>query len=134
MKAMDRNIEESIAQKVAAGKIVGLALAVIDGERIEYARGFGHTSVEPGAVDISPDTVFAIGSLTKVITATVAMCLVEQGVLDLDQPVVEALPGFAFSDAVPGWRVTLRHILSHTSGLPGAGKDQGPRDADALRR
>jgi CubicO group peptidase (beta-lactamase class C family) len=62
------------------------------------------------------------------------MRLVEQGLLDLDRPVLKYLPGFQFSDPWRGRKVTLRHLLSHTSGLPAAGKDWGPRDPDSLRR
>jgi len=62
------------------------------------------------------------------------MRLVQQGKLDLDTPVVDYLPGFAFSDPALGRRVTLRRVLSHTTGLPPAGKDFGPRDPDALKR
>jgi CubicO group peptidase (beta-lactamase class C family) len=62
------------------------------------------------------------------------MRLVEQGKLDLDVPVVRCMPGFTFSNAELGKRVTLRHVLSHTTGLPSGGKDFGPRDPNALRR
>jgi CubicO group peptidase (beta-lactamase class C family) len=62
------------------------------------------------------------------------MRLVERGLLDLNAPVLGYLPGFGFSDPVFGARVTLRHVLSHTSGLAAAGKDFGPPDRDALAR
>lgn len=127
-------LEQRIQQYVAAQKMVGLALAVVQGTEITYARGFGMTSVEDGGLPVTPHTLFCIGSISKTLTATLVMRLVEQGTLDLDVPIVAYLPGFTFSDPELGQRVTLRHVLSHTTGLPSGGKDFGPRDPDALRR
>ena len=127
-------LEQRIERHVAAREIVGLALALTRGTEVTYARGFGTTSVEDGGLAVTPRTLFCIGSISKSLTGTLVMRLVEQGKLDLDTPVVDYLPGFAFSDPALGARITLRHVLSHTTGLPNAGKDFGPRDPDALRR
>ena len=127
-------LEERVQSHVDAGQILGLALAIVRGNEITYARGFGTTSVEPEGVAVTPTTVFDIASISKVILGTLIMRLVERGTLDLDEPVLTYLPGFAFSDAERGRRVTLRHLLSHTAGLPAAGKDWGPPGRDALGR
>ncbi|HEY0606792.1 MAG TPA: serine hydrolase domain-containing protein, partial [Herpetosiphonaceae bacterium] len=127
-------IERRIQQAIQERRYVGLALALVHGAEMTYARGFGTTSVEDGGIAVTPDTLFCIGSISKSLTATLVMRLVEQGRLDLDQPVIHYLPGFAFSDRLLGARITLRHVLSHSTGLPAAGKDFGPRDPDALRR
>ncbi len=118
---------------VDTGRALGMSLAIVEGGEVTYAAGFGSTSVEPEGVPVTPTTLFAIASISKVILATLIMRLVERGVLDLDEPVVSYLPGFAFSDADLGRRVTLRHLLSHTSGLPAAGKNWGPCGPHALR-
>lgn len=127
-------LEQRAERIVAARQSVGVALAIVEGSEIVYARGFGTTSIEDGGTPVTPNTLFAIGSISKTLTATMVMRLVEQGKLDLDRPVVDYLPGFQFSDPTLGAQVTLRHVLSHTTGLPAAGKDFGPRDPDALRR
>jgi CubicO group peptidase (beta-lactamase class C family) len=62
------------------------------------------------------------------------MRLVEQGYLDLHTPIVHYLPDLRFSNVAYGSKVTLAHLLSHTSGLPLGGKYWGPRDPDSLRR
>lgn len=114
---------------------LGAAVAVLQGGEIVYMGGFGITSVEDGGSEITPDTLFAYGSITKNICAALVMRLVEQGQLHLDTPIVEYLPGLRFwKNESYGRRVTLRHLLSHTSGLPMAGKYWGPRDPDSLRR
>jgi CubicO group peptidase (beta-lactamase class C family) len=113
---------------------IGAAVAILrDGEVIEIG-GFGKTSVEESGVNVTPHTLFAYGSISKTICAALIMRLVEQGLLDLDQRIAHYLPDLKFSDPVCGEKITLRHILSHTSGLPAAGKDWGPRDPDSLRR
>jgi CubicO group peptidase (beta-lactamase class C family) len=76
---------------------------------------FGDAVREPARRPVGPDTLFAVASVTKPFTATAVMQLVERGVLSLNQPVHEILPEFAG----PGKeRITLRHFLTHTSGLP----------------
>lgn len=128
-------IEEQIQRYIGVDSILGMGIAVVQGEEIVYRNGFGTTSVEDGSLPITPETIFAIGSTSKTITALMIMRLVEQSILDLDRPVVEYLSGYVFS-ANPQWgeQVTLRHLLSHTSGLASGWKQWGPPDLDALRR
>ena len=127
-------LEQRIQEDVEARRLVGLALAIVQDAEVTYARGFGVTSVEDAGLPVTPHTLFCIGSISKTLTATLVMRLVEHGKLDLDAPVVTYVPGFTFSDPELGKAITLRHVLSHTTGLPSAGKDFGPRDPDALRR
>ncbi|HUG09239.1 MAG TPA: serine hydrolase domain-containing protein [Acidimicrobiia bacterium] len=79
-----------------------------------------------GAHDLTP---FEIGSITKLLTTTLA---IRTGI-DLDAPVEDLVSGFFFGDR-RGARVTLRHLLTHSSGLPAAGRDWGPADPEALSR
>ncbi len=94
-------------------QIPGLAVAVVKDGRIVLARDYGTASIEFG-VPVTPDTVFAINSVTKAFTGVAAMRLVEQGRLDLSAPV-----GLYLTDLPEAWRsVTIRQLLSHMSGLP----------------
>lgn len=114
---------------VQAGKVPGVAVALGGREEEGFAAGYGLRRL--GAPDpMSPDTVAWIASMTKAVTAAAAMRLVEQGRLALDAPAAEAVPalgavqvleGFA-EDGTPRTRppkrpVTLRHLLTHTSGF-----------------
>jgi CubicO group peptidase (beta-lactamase class C family) len=129
--AIDDLIREHVERRTA----VGAAVAVLQGGEITYAGGFGVTSVEDGGVGVTSQTLFAYGSISKNVCAALIMRLVEEGRLLLDAPVVEYLPALRFvRNEAYGRRITLRHLLSHTSGLPMAGKYWGPRDPDALRR
>jgi CubicO group peptidase (beta-lactamase class C family) len=127
-------IEQHIQHYVDSDYILGLAVAIVQPDEIIYTHGFGRTGVEDQSITVTPDTLFAYGSISKNICAALVMRLVEQGKLDLDKPALKLLPGFSFSDAELGQKITLRHLLSHTTGLPAAGKDWGPRDRDALKR
>jgi CubicO group peptidase (beta-lactamase class C family) len=125
-------LEALIQDEMAAARVPGLALAVVRESRVVYARGFGVTSVEEGGRPITPATLFRIGSITKTLTGTAVVRLVEQGKLALDARVREYLPWFALSDPNAAARVTLRMLLSHTAGLPHDHRPFGRRDPEAL--
>jgi dipeptidyl aminopeptidase/acylaminoacyl peptidase/CubicO group peptidase (beta-lactamase class C family) len=85
-------------------------------ELVETA--FGVLNKDTG-VEVTPDTVFQIGSITKVWTTTVLMQLVDEGLLNLDTPVAEVLPELRLADPDVTHKVTVRHLLTHTSGIDG---------------
>lgn len=111
------HIDALVAEWMRQHDIPGLALAVVRDEVVVHRTGFGVTSVEDGGVPVTPDTLFRIASTTKLLVGTALLRLVEAGTLDLDAPISAYLPWFRFSQ--PGMEdlVTLRHLLSHTSGL-----------------
>lgn len=90
----------------------GLALVVLkDGKRVQ-SRSFGWADLER-RVRVTPDTLFEIGSVTKQFTAVALMLLVEDGKLGVDDLLAYHLPGMP----APWQGVTLRHLLTHTSGI-----------------
>lgn len=109
--------ERTVADRTRSGAFPGAALAVGRGAHVVVEQGFGHLDWALGSPEVDPDrTIFDLASLTKVIaTTTAVMILVEDGRMELDAPVSTYLPGFS------GGRkseVTVRHLLTHTSGLP----------------
>ncbi|HMM43764.1 MAG TPA: serine hydrolase domain-containing protein, partial [Thermomicrobiales bacterium] len=86
---------------------------IVEGDQIVHSRGFG----ESGSTPITPQTPFAIGSLTKSFTALSIMQLVEDGKISLDDPVQRYIPWFTVADADAAARITVRHLLNQTSGL-----------------
>jgi len=117
----DRPAYESLAAAVqgemARFNVPGLAVGILQGTDIDVATaGFGNLSAR---LPVRDHTIFQIGSITKVFTATLAMILVQEGLLDLDTPVKTYLPDLELSDAEATGQVTMRHLLSHTSGIEG---------------
>jgi CubicO group peptidase (beta-lactamase class C family) len=107
---------------IAARAFPGCAFGVLADGGIALSGARGHLTYEPNAPAVVPATAYDIASLTKVVAATaVAMLLVQRGKLNLAAPLAEILPDFVARRAAgdPAWRVTLRHLLAHNSGLPG---------------
>ena len=105
--------------------VPGLAAAVTDGRRTWYAAGVGYADVA-ARQPVAGATTFQIGSIGKSMTALAVMQLVEAGRLDLEAPLSTHLPWFAPVSAASGYGpIALKHILSHTAGLP-AGRDFTP--------
>src|SRR6266498_4141696 len=112
-------IERFVQKEMAAQRIPGLALGIVKGNRIAYLRGFGKADESGRAV--TPQTPFIIGSVSKSFTALAIMQLVEAGKIELDAPVQRYLPWFRVADPVASARITVRHLLYHTSGIPSSG-------------
>jgi D-alanyl-D-alanine carboxypeptidase len=95
--------------------VPGLALSLTDRERTIAVRVYGHADVERG-LPVTPDTLFEIGSIGKSFTACCVLQLVEEGRLDLHEPVTTYLPWFSVR-SIFDEPITLHHLLTHTSGL-----------------
>ncbi|HEU5368357.1 MAG TPA: serine hydrolase domain-containing protein [Ktedonobacterales bacterium] len=91
----------------------GVAVALLQAGQIVHCQGYGLANLE-WQQSITPRTVFGLGSLTKPFTSTALMLLEQQGKLHLDAPVQTYLPEYSTGEQ----RVTLRHLLTHTSGIP----------------
>ena len=112
-------VDDYIAVKMAEKSIPGLALAVIRNDRVIKEKAYGYASLEL-KVPVTLDTSFPLASTTKIVTAAAIMQMVEQGKITLDEPVSRIVPGLPAT-----WsKVTVRHCLSHTTGLPYATEDE----------
>jgi CubicO group peptidase (beta-lactamase class C family) len=108
-------IDDFVEAEMDAQRIPGLALGIVQDDRIVHMRGFGKADASGRAV--SPQTPFIIGSLSKSVTALAVMQLVEAGKLELDAPVQRYIPWFRVADEEASAQITVRHLLNHTSGL-----------------
>ncbi|WP_018606100.1 exo-beta-N-acetylmuramidase NamZ domain-containing protein [Uliginosibacterium gangwonense] len=125
---------ERIAEtEIASGHVPGAVVLVGQGTQVIYLRAFGYRAVHPIEDAMTTDTVFDLASLTKVVATTPSILrLVERGTLSLDTPVAHYWPKFAQHGK---GAITVRQLLSHTSGLP-AGIDVGQirKHQDVLNR
>jgi CubicO group peptidase (beta-lactamase class C family) len=127
-------LEEQIDTGMRAGHVPGFALAIVQGQEVLYAKGFGVTAIDGDEIGlpVTPQTLFRIGSVTKPLTGTAIMRLVEAGKLGLDQPVRTYVPWLTFSEEGAVDVVTLRMLMSHTAGLVTAAGYYGGRDPSGL--
>ena len=139
---MIRGVDDLLRRAVDNGDVPGVVAMAADAGRIIYSGAFGRRLLPNGAA-MSTDTIFWIASMTKAITSTAAMILVEQGKLTLDAPIRNVLPELATPQVLEGFStdgtpklrtttvpITLRHLLTHTSGF---GYDIWNRDISRYR-
>jgi beta-lactamase class C len=95
----------------------GAAVAVVKDDRIIYLKGFGVREIgKAEAVDIH--TVFRLGSVSKGFAAVLTGVLVQDGILNWDDKIIDYCPDFSLKSTQSTQNLTIRHILSHTTGLP----------------
>lgn len=123
------SVEQVIDEEMPASGAPGLAYAIVDGDTVTTgARGVREAGTD---LQVTPDTPFLTGSISKSFTALAVMQLVEEGLVDLDDPISVHLDEFAGG---PAAAITVRQLLSHTSGystLQGNGSPVGPSGSPA---
>jgi methyl acetate hydrolase len=129
LAASTTSIDETLLTGIARRKIPAVAAMAATATQTFYAGAFGKRDGASG-IDVQSDSIFSIASMTKAIAATAAMQLVERGKLHLDEPASKHLPELAMAQVLHGYDasgqpilrppvkpVTLRHLLTHTSGF-----------------
>jgi CubicO group peptidase (beta-lactamase class C family) len=125
-------LKETIAAEMAKWEVPGLTIGILDGDNVEV-DGFGTANVETG-VAVTPDTLFQIGSISKIFTTTLIMTLVDEGKIDLDTPVITYVPTLPLADEAARKSITIRHLLTHMSGFYGDRFDDQGRGDDAIAK
>jgi CubicO group peptidase (beta-lactamase class C family) len=107
-----RELEQVVLDELRETNTPGASVAIVSGDRVVFAKGFGISSVETRAA-VTPDMLFRIGSVTKMLTASVLVSLSEEGRIALDEPVGNFVRGLDPRIA----RLTAHQLLSHSAGL-----------------
>jgi len=110
--SIDGQVDRLAAEAMASLHEPSLAISIVNDGQLIFAKGYGVSDVENN-VPATADTVYRIASLSKSLTATAAMRLVEEGRLDLDAPVQKYCPAFPTKQ----WPITVRDVLTHQSGI-----------------
>ncbi len=113
-----KGFETYVQAAMKAWKVPGLAIIVVQGDRIVYSRGFGVRRLGQ-AEPVDERTLFAIGSATKTFTASLIGMLADEGKIRLDDPATRYLPGFQLADPYVSAQVTVRDLLTHRTGVVG---------------
>jgi CubicO group peptidase (beta-lactamase class C family) len=122
-------MDDTLRGSMTRRKIPCVVAMVASPDKVTYTGAFGKRDVQSG-INVKPDSTFAIASMTKAITSTAVMQLVEQGKVNLREPVSKYLPQLAKLDVITGFDaagkpilhpatkpVTTHHLLTHTSGF-----------------
>jgi serine-type D-Ala-D-Ala carboxypeptidase len=128
-----RRAERAVEAEVERGGFPGAALAIGRFDQVVVERGVGRLGWSRYEEAVDPElSVYDLASLTKVVaTTTAVMLLVEDGLMQLDAPLHRYVPEFVGAGKE---RVTIRHLLTHTSGLPAGANISAPTPAEALAR
>ena len=124
-------IDALVQQHMQTPGAVGISVAVARGEEILYSKAYGFADLE-FAVAADEETMFRIGSVTKQFTAAAVLKLAEAGKLSVDDPLTRFLPDYPTHER-DGHEITLRHLLTHTAGVPNY-TDSGPKWMDVVAR
>lgn len=129
-------IDTYIKTGMQNARIPGLALAIVQEDKIIHMKGFGIAG--PDGRQVTPQTPFLIGSVSKSFTALAIIQLKEAGKIDLDAPVQRYLPWFKIADEAASATISVRHLLNQTSGFPESAGQRTLADGysgdDALER
>jgi CubicO group peptidase (beta-lactamase class C family) len=126
------DVFEAVFERQEEMGVPGVAVGVLqDGDERHDARGV--TSVE-NPLEVTPDTRFQIGSISKTFTGTAVMYLVAEGAIDLDRPLRAYVPELQLADDDAAERATMRHLLAHTGGWAGDYFDDTGWGDDAVAR
>jgi CubicO group peptidase (beta-lactamase class C family) len=112
-------LEKVALQELKETNTPGAAVAVVSGDRLVFAKGFGVANIETGA-PVTPDTLFRIGSVTKMFTAAVLAILAEERRIKINEPIGKYAKGLNPKLSL----VTAHQLLSHTAGMT----DESPSD------
>lgn len=110
-------IDDAVAAVMKQWQVPGLALAVVHNGQVIHSRGYGFRDVER-KLPVTPDTLFAIGSITKSMTVLTLASLADEGKLQWDKPVRDYMPDFRLQDPIASEHATAIDLLSHRTGLP----------------
>lgn len=122
-------LERAVLEELQQTRTPGAAVAVVLGDRVIFAKGFGIANIETEA-PVTPDMLFRLGSTTKMFTAAALVTLSEQGKIDLGKPIGTYVKGLAPKLS----QVTAHQLLSHASGILDEAPMFGSNDEEALGR
>ncbi|MEQ9414410.1 MAG: serine hydrolase domain-containing protein [Cyclobacteriaceae bacterium] len=109
--------EEYINESLKLTGVPGAAIAIIHDSTIIYLKGFGVRNVDTQE-PVDTHTVFRLASVSKPVTSVLLGTMMEEGILNWDDPIIKYLPHFELNSEAYTQQLTIRHVLSHTSGLP----------------
>lgn len=112
-----QDVDKELQQVLDTWKAAGFAVAVVEKNKVVYAKGFGYRDYEK-KLPVTPNTLFAIGSCSKAFTCAVLGILREQGKIDLDASPGKYVPGLSFNTGEMNNTIIVKDLMAHRTGLP----------------
>jgi CubicO group peptidase (beta-lactamase class C family) len=116
LRPVPNDLDTAIQEQLEAAKLPGAVVVVIQDNRIVFVKGYGYANLEQKR-PVTPDTIFQIASVSKLVTATTLMRLYEQGEFGLDDDINAYLPFSVRNPQYPEIAITFRMLLAHTSSI-----------------
>jgi len=113
--ALSDSVKKTIQENVDNGKHQSLFVGIIDGDVVDY---YPYGTVEKDGKEIDENTIFEIGSISKVFTTLILADMIEKGEINLDDPIDKFLPETIETPSKNGKKITLLDLARHTSGMP----------------
>ena len=111
-----QEFNDYINTSISKANIAGMCIAIVSGDSILFAQGYGYSDIETKE-PFTPHTVMNIASISKTFVGVALMHLVENGLISLDENVNTFLPFQVLNPHLPESIITLRHLMSHSSGI-----------------
>jgi CubicO group peptidase (beta-lactamase class C family) len=127
-----QQLDPIIQDQMRLWDVPGVAVGILHDGQVEFA-GHGVANIETGA-PVAPETLFQVGSISKVFTATLLMTLVDEGRVDIEAPIVRYVSELVLADPDARDAITVRHLLTHMGGFYGDRFDPHGEGDDALAR
>jgi putative ATP-binding cassette transporter len=112
-----KGVEDFVRELMEKADIPGVSIAIVKGDGAEYVKGFGYADLD-AKKKVTPKTTFELASCSKSYTALAALQLEEKGIINLDDPVSKYFPWFYVTHKEKKYKITLRQLLHHSSGIP----------------
>jgi CubicO group peptidase (beta-lactamase class C family) len=113
---LERFLDDTIANQMADYEVPGATISVVKEGKLLFAKGYGSANIEENRPVVASETLFRIGSVTKLFTWTAVMQLAEQHRLDLNADVNSYLDSFKIPDTYPQ-PITMAQLMTHTAGF-----------------
>jgi Beta-lactamase class C and other penicillin binding proteins len=115
---LKKEMRELIEKTMKSSKVVGLSFALVDNQEVVWSEGFGYSD-KANKIKATPQTIYRVGSISKLFTATSVMQLAERGKINIDNPMQTYIPEFGIKSRFTNQgSITPRNIMTHHSGLP----------------
>ena len=121
-------LDENLNQIFKKNNVSGMSVAVTNQKETIYQKGFGVLNAEYPCFLTVPESMYRIASVTKITTGIMIMCLAQKGILNINEPIKNYIPWFNLDSNKADEQITLKSLLSHTSGLPRGKITEGSRD------